>query len=161
MVVNDAGTTTLTIDVGEGPHPGGEMGPHPGGEMGPPPYEGPVPPPHPVYSDHINEFIQPLYEGVDYNEADPSQSTWTLPEGAEVDMDNSTITVTADMVNADEWLPPEATDNGDGTYTINSWPIDDMVVNDAGTITLTIDVGEMRPHPGGEMGPPPSEGEHP
>jgi hypothetical protein len=91
----------------------------------------------------VNEFIAPLFEGLDYNPEGPS--AWTLPISADqVNVDNSTFTVSADQVGTWEGgLPPEATDNNDGTYTIQSWPMSGMVDNGDGTVTLTVDVGQM------------------
>ncbi|MBF0375148.1 MAG: hypothetical protein HQL39_17235 [Alphaproteobacteria bacterium] len=107
--------------------------------MEPPPGDG-VPPPHP--DGYVNEFIAPLFEGLTYNEG--GTSTWTLPVSADnVDMAASTFVVSADQVGEGEWeggIPPEATDNGDGTYTIQSWPITGVTDNGDGTVTLDVDI---------------------
>ncbi|MEW5774644.1 MAG: hypothetical protein AB1916_14090 [Thermodesulfobacteriota bacterium] len=133
------------------PAEGMEHGP---GEMGPgmEGMEGHVPPPHPT--GFVNPFIEPLFEGapagaegepawgLNYNEANPAESTWTLPLSPDqVDLEGGHIVIPGDMVGDPTNLPPEATDNGDGTYTINTWPISNMADNGDGTITLTVDIG--------------------
>lgn len=105
----------------------------------PPPPEGEAPPPHP--DGYVNEFILPLYDGLTYDSE--GQSTWTLPiDASAVDLETSTFVVSAEMVGTWEGgLPPEATDNGDGTYTIQCWPIDGLTDNGDGTVTLNVDIG--------------------
>jgi hypothetical protein len=118
------------------PPPGDDVPPPPpGGELGA------APPPHP--DGYVNGFVAPLFEGLSYNSEGPS--SWTLPVSADqVDVENSTFTVSADQVGSWEGgIPPEAKDNGDGTYTIQSWPMSGMVDNGDGTVTLTVDIGPM------------------
>jgi hypothetical protein len=147
----------LTVEELMG-HEGDDMGPeddhhHEGEPMGEPMDGGHIPPPHPT--GYVNDFIAPLFEGapegadgepawgLDYNEADPAHSTWTLPLSPDsVNMDSSAFTIPGDMAGTWEGgIPPEATENPDGSYTIQSWPIDNMVDNGDGTITLTVDIG--------------------
>ncbi len=99
-------------------------------------------PPHP--DGYVNGFIEPLFDGLTYNET--GVSTWTLPISAsDVDQANNNFVVDASEVGTWEGgLPPEATDNGDGTYTIHSWPISGVVDNGDGTVTLQVDIGPMR-----------------
>lgn len=131
-------------DMPPPPPPGGDMPPPPpaGDEMPPPPPPGggdmAAPPPHP--DGYVNEFIAPLFEGLEYNAEGPS--SWTLPVSADqVDLENSTFTVSADQVGSWEGgIPPEAKDNGDGTYTIHSWPMSGMVDNGDGTVTLEVGI---------------------
>lgn len=116
----------------------------------PPPEGGDVPPPHP--EGYVNEFIRPLYDGLTYNEG--GTSTWTLAiDPATVNLEESTFVVSASQVGTWEGgIPPEATDNGDGTYTIQSWPVEGMTVNGDGTVTLQVDIGPYA----GPPAPPPS-----
>lgn len=109
-----------------------------GGDSGEPP-AGDCPPPHP--EGYVNEFILPLYDGLTYNEGDVS--TWTLPiDASAVDVASSTFVVSESQVGTWEGgIPPEATDNGDGTYTIQCWPVSAMVDNGDGTVTLSVDIG--------------------
>lgn len=131
------------------------------------PPEGEAPPPHP--EGYVNDFIAPLFDGapegengepawgLDFNVDDPANSSWTLPIPPDaVDMEGNSFTVDANFLNdigsntsADV---PEATDNGDGTFTINSWPINEMVDNGDGTVTMQVDIG--MPPPEGDMPPP-------
>ena len=112
--------------------------------------EGEPTPPHPESAD-VNPFIEPLFNGdatdtpawsgLTYNEGGVSQ--WHLPiDASSVDVAGSSITVPADIAGpAGEY--GEVTDNGDGTYTINSWPIDSLTDNGDGTVTIGVDIGPM------------------
>jgi len=155
----ESSDTTEPLPEDEPPLPEDTTGsepPPPEDKVGsePPPPEGDAPPPHP--EDYVNDFIAPLFEGLEYNSEGPS--TWTLPISADqVDAEAGTFVVSADQVGTwDGGLPPEAIDNGDGTYTIHSWPISEVADNGDGTVTLTVDIGQA-PGEGGE--PPPPEGE--
>ncbi|MFC3231039.1 hypothetical protein ACFOGJ_27580 [Marinibaculum pumilum] len=113
------------------------------GSEPPPPFEaGEAPPPHP--DGYVNGFIEPLYEGLEYD-TEASTYSWTLEIDPEnVDLENNTFVVSADQVG--EWeggIPPEATDNGDGTYTIQCWPIDSLADNGDGTVTLNGSLADM------------------
>lgn len=138
--VTDNGDGTVTLE-------GLKIGPMmDGGEEAEAPAEGgetvaDVTPPHP--EGDVNDFIEPLYDGLTYNAGGVSE--WTLPIGAaNVDEANNTFTVPADEVgDASMGLPLEATDNGDGTYTISCWPISGVVDNGDGTVTLSVDIGPM------------------
>lgn len=141
--VTDNGDGTVTLG---GLMIGSMMGGGDGGEEGEAPAESgetvaDVTPPHP--DGDVNDFIEPLYDGLVYNEGGVSE--WTLPiDTADVDQANNTFTVSADDVgDASMGLPMEATDNGDGTYTISCWPISGVVDNGDGTVTLSVDIGPM------------------
>lgn len=143
---------------GEGPPPEGEGGDIPPEGMDMP--EGPVPPPYP--DGYVNDFIKPLFDGLDFDSASGT-GEWTLNISPDaVDMETSTFVVDGSMVDdSGDFIPPEATPNPDGTYTIQSWPIKDMTVNDDGSVTLSVDIGSPPEAPPGEMPPegPPPEGE--
>jgi len=119
--------------------------------------DGDTPPPHP--DGHVNEFIAPLFDGLNYE--DGGDSTWNLPISADaVNVEENSFVISGEMLGDPSMLPPEATDNGDGTYTINSWPIESFTDNGDGSVTLNVDIGnptpegEHPPHGEGEMRPP-------
>jgi len=161
----EAARETMPEHEGDGeiPNPFGGLGEpedHPmGGHM-----EGDTPPPHP--DGPVNEFIAPIFEGLNFD--GDGDSTWNLPISADaVNVEDNSFVISAEYLGNPSMLPPEATDNGDGTYTINSWPIDNVTDNGDGTVTLNVDIG--MPPPDGEHGghlhhgegappPPPPEG---
>jgi len=147
-------------DDGSMPNPFGgvgEPGDYPMGDH----MDGDTPPPHP--DGPVNEFIAPLFDGLNF---DGSDSTWTLPISADaVNVEDNSFVISAEHLGDSSMLPPEATDNGDGTYTINSWPIESVTDNGDGTVTLDVDIGMPPPdgehdHPHHEesMPPPPPDG---
>ena len=132
-------------------HPEGKEGmpPEGEGEMMPPEGEhmddGKAPPPDP--DGYVNDFIAPLFDGTN-GTVDTEAGTWTLPISSDsVNVEDNSFVISADAVG--DWggeIPPEATDNGDGTYTINSWPIDSLTDNGDGTVTLNISKPDDMPH---------------
>ena len=118
---------------------------------------GETPPPYP--EGYVNEFIAPLFDGtngtLEYNE--DGLSSWTVPCPIDaVDMEHNSFTVDSSLVG--EWeggIPPEAhsSEDGDG-YVINSWPIEELIDNGNGTVTLMVDV-EMPQVENSEEEPPP------
>jgi len=138
------------------PEPDMGMEPYPMGEGM---HDGDTTPPHP--DGHVNEFIAPLYEGLDYD--GEGETTWTLPIGEDaVNIEENSFVIAAEHLGSAEFLPPEATDNGDGTYTINSWSIESVTDNGDGTVTLNVDIGMMAPESSESSDtappPPPPEG---
>ena len=160
----EAARETMPDNEGDGGIPNpfgglGEAGDHPMGDH----MDGDTPPPHP--DGPVNEFIAPLFEGLNFD--GEGDSTWTLPISEDsVNVEDNSFVISAEHLGDPSMLPPEATDNGDGTYTINSWPIESVTDNGDGTVTLDVDI--RMPPPDGEHGhphheetmppPPPPEG---
>jgi hypothetical protein len=141
--------TVETWEAGEAPYGGDGADPSEGEPSESGEVHGTTPPDPNGY---VNEFILPLFEGgsdpaewgLDYDEDGPS--SWTLPiDMSDVDLGSSTFVISGDMVG--EWeggIPPEAVGpDADGNYTIQSWPIAEVIDNGDGTVTLVFDIEEM------------------
>ena len=109
---------------------------------------------HMMNDDHHDmKFEGPLFDGT-VGTADVENGTWSLPISTEdINMENNSVTISADLAgDFGGELPPEVTDNGDGTYTIHDLPIDSVIDNGDGTVTIQM----MDKEPEGEH----MEGEH-
>lgn len=97
----------------------------------------------------VNGFILPLYVGgtepaewgLDYDEDGPS--SWTLPISMEdINSGNASFKIPEALPGVwDGGIPPEASGpDSDGNYTIQSWPLAEVIDNGDGTITLILDL---------------------